>query len=301
MINVIIFSYDRSMQLALLLESVCRYDINKLLNINILYTYSTESYREGYHYLQSQFHQFNWVEEIIYNHPQRNFDFDLFYYHNIYWWLKNRKLRNRKSNYKSAILQILLQSEDEYAMFLTDDSLFYREIQIPQSHLQKLLESPLLYSFSLRHGTHQDGGLYSESSESIQWNVYHNEFLTDWGYPFSIDGHIYEKKAIQRIIQQILFTNPNTMEGNIAYFIKDKKYFPQIIAMKNSCIVGFELNQVQTAVENHHLNISQEKLNQYFLDEYALQIEFDRTNVKQFRPEITGLKVQKIDEEIILL
>jgi len=301
MICVIIFSYNRSMQLALLLESICQYDINKLLDINILYTYSTESHREGYVHLQSKFLHFNWVEERIYNHPLRNYDFDFFYYHNIYWWLKNKNLRKKKSNFKSAILQILLQSNNEFAMFLTDDSLFYREIQIPQLQLQKLREFPLVYSFSLRHGAHQDGGLYNESSDSIQWDVYRNDFLTDWGYPFSIDGHIYEKNAVRLIIERMLFNNPNTMEGNIACFIKEKKYFPQIVAMKNSCLVGFELNQVQTVVKNHHLDISQEKLNQYFLDGYFIRIEFNKTNMKYFRPEITRLSVHKGNNEIILL
>ena len=301
MISVIIFSFDRAMQLALLLESICRHDINRLLTINILYSYSTESYQEGYTKLQSQYPQFNWVEEVIYNQQQRNRDFDFFYYHNIYWWLKNKNLRKEKSNFKSAILQILLQSKNEFAMFLTDDSLFYREIQIPQIQLQKLREFPLVYSFSLRHGAHQDGGLYNESSDSIQWDVYQNDFLTDWGYPFSIDGHIYEKNAVRLIIERILFNNPNTMEGNIACFVKEKKYFSQIIAMKDSCLVGFELNQVQTVIKNHHLNISQEKLNQYFLDGYSIRIEFNKTNVKYFRPEIMRLSVHKGDNEIILL
>jgi len=301
MVSVIIFSFNRAMQLALLLESICQYDVNKFLNINILYTYSTGSYQEAYTKLQSRYPQFNWIEETSVSSLQFSGSFDFFYWHNIYWWLKNKKLRKKKNNFKSAIMQTLLRSKDEFTMFLTDDSLFYREIQISQSQLQKLRKSPLVYSFSLRHGAHQDGGLYDELSDTIQWNVNRNDFSTDWGYPFSIDGHIYEKNVIQQIIQQILFNNPNTMEGNIACFIKEKRYFLQIIAMKNSCLVGFELNQVQTVVANHHLGISQEELNRYFLDGYSLQIEFDKTNIKYFRPQITCLSVHKGDEKIILL
>jgi hypothetical protein len=301
MINVIIFSFDRAMQLALLLKSICRYDVNKSFNVSVLYSYSGQDYQKAYARLQSQYSQFNWIEETIYNQPEKNFDFDFFYWHNIYWWLVNKKLRKNRSNFKSIILQILSQSKNEFAMFLTDDSLFYREIQIPQPQFQKLREFPLIHSFSLRHGAHLDGGLYYESSDIIQWNVYRNDFSTDWGFPFSIDGHIYEKETIQQIIERIVFNNPNTMEGNIACFIKEKKYFSQITAMKDNSLVGFELNQVQTVTTNHHLDISQEELNRYFLNGYYLRIEFDETDIKHFRPRITHLTVHKENKKNILL
>jgi hypothetical protein len=179
-------------------------------------------------------------------------------------------------------------------MFLTDDSLVYRDVEIPNLQDEKSV-------FSLRHGMHLVNGKYKKTENGIEWNVYGNDEATDWGYPFSVDGHIYNKAALLKIIRKIIFNNPNTMEGNIACYFKEKQLFSQIKANKQSCLVGFELNRVQTVSDNHNLEISQEKLNRYYLEDYVLHIRFDKTNVGYFRPEIQSLFVKKGNMEIQLI
>ena len=176
-------------------------------------------------------------------------------------------------------------------MFLTDDSLVYRDIEIPDVHDEKAV-------FSLRHGMHLAGGKYKKTGTGMEWNVYENDEATDWGYPFSVDGHIYNKAALLKIIRKIIFNNPNTMEGNIACYCKEKHLFPHVKANKNSCLLGFELNRVQSVADNHHLGISQEQLNRYFLDDYQLQIQFNTSQIQYFRPEIEYISVQKKEEQI---
>lgn len=290
-ISTIIFSFDRAMQLSLLLKSIVQYDIFNNLNINILFCCSSADYRKAYEKLQSQYPQFRWIEETVFKKPELNRDFDFFYWHNVYWWLKYRHLRKNKSNFKQMILQILSGNRNKSVMFLTDDSLVYRDIEIPNIQDEKSV-------FSLRHGMHLVGGKYKKTGNSIEWNVYENDEATDWGYPFSVDGHIYNKAALLKIIRKIIFNNPNTMEGNIACYCKEKHLFPHIKANKNSCLLGFELNRVQSVADNHHLGISQEQLNRYFLDGYQLQIQFNTSQIQYFRPEIEYISVQKKEEQI---
>jgi hypothetical protein len=176
-------------------------------------------------------------------------------------------------------------------MFLTDDSVFYRNLEIPDITDEKS-------GFSLRHGMHLSSGKYKKMENGIEWNVYENDEITDWGYPFSIDGHIYNKAALLKIIRKIIFNNPNTMEGNIACYFKEKHLPPQMKANKCSCLVGFELNCVQSVADNHHLGISQKQLNRYFLDDYQLQIQFNIDQIEYFRPAIEYICVQKKEEQI---
>jgi hypothetical protein len=291
MIETIIFSRDRAMQLDLLLNSICRHDIHHSLTVTVLYNYSTLEYRQAYAQLQEKYLQFKWEEETIYPAPRHSSGFDFFYWHNLFWWLKYRNLRKNTSNFKETVLKILMESTTDWLMFLTDDSLFYRNIKIMD-------DKDDIDSFSLRHGANLIGGKYRKSGNCIKWNVYENDFATDWGYPFSVDGHVYPKNKLLKIIRKILFNNPNSMEGNIVCYVKDRHLFAKVAANANSCLVGFELNRVQTVVENNHLNISQEQLNRYFLAGYTLKIHFDRENAPCFRPEIKAVVVQKDKEQI---
>ena len=300
-IDTIIFSFDRAMQLELLLESIEEHDIDKILNIIILYSYSNFNYQKAYTILRRKFPQFNWQEEEIYNPPKSNFDFDLLYWHNFYWWMKHNYLRRNRSDFKQKLVKILTESSDNLIMFLTDDCLFYRNIIIPKDCIQQILDTSGKTSFSLRHGANLKGGIYSSEKDVIHWNMYENDEKTDWGYPFSVDGHIYLKSAIVPILRKTIFTNPNTLEGNLCFYIKKKQLFPYVTANKESCLIGLELNRVQNVSPNNHLNLSSSILNEYFIRDYSLAIDFVSEKNFRFHPRIESVHVVKEDEKITLL
>jgi len=293
MIQVVIFSFDRAMQLDLLLQSIVKFDSQGLFSVRVLHACSSETYQTAYNRLKSKYPNIHWVQEQRYVKPRINYQFDLGYWHNLYWWLKSLSFRENKSNFKSCLLEILADVEYPFTMFLTDDSLFYNIITVPEANLEKIKRQPEKYSFSFRHGVNMKGGIYQEEANDICWNVYENDMQTDWGYPFSIDGLLYDSRTVYRIINKILLNNPNTMEANIACYVAEKKLFPTITALKQSCLVGFELNRVQSVSDNHHLGISYEKLNQYYLEDYAMEIDFDKSNVSNFRPKIQSVTIEK--------
>ena len=297
MIQVVIFSFDRAMQLDLLLQSIKKFDSQGLFSLNVLFVCSSEKYQTAYNRLKSKYPNINWVQEQRYEKKQINFQFELGYWHNLYWWLKSPIFRENKSNFKSCLLKILSNNKYPYTMFLTDDSLFYDVINAP-ANLEKIRQQPKKYSFSFRHGINLHGGIFKEQANNVCWNVYENNVYTDWGYPFSVDGLIYDSRTIYGIIKKILLNNPNTMEGNIACYVTEKKIFPVISAFKQSCLVGFELNRVQSVSDNNHLGISNEKLNEYYLEGYMLEIDFDLTKVNFFRPEIQSVFVKKGNDKI---
>jgi len=292
-IETIIFSRDRAMQLNLLLDSIVQFDTKKLLDINILYFTSSSLFKQGYEKLKLLYPKYKWYENTAYSIPNYTLNFNLLYWHNYYSWLKYKHLRNNKTNFKDLLVDILSKSPLSSVMFLTDDSFFYRNIEMPNVNDR-------ISSISLRHGAQLTGGKYETFEDHIEWDVYQNDFFTDWGYPFSIDGHIYDRNIILKIARKLIFNNPNSFEGNVVGYVKSHHLFPSIAAMKTSCLVGTELNRVQTIVDNNHKNISQELMNNYFLDGYTLKILFDKDNPSYFRPDIQVVSVEKENNRQIL-
>jgi hypothetical protein len=301
MIQVVIFSFDRAMQLSLLLESIRKFDTERLFSVHVLYAFSSEEYRKAYELLKSRYPDtIEWMVETRYENPQINFEFQFGYLHNWYWWLKRIRFRNNSSNFKEQLMTILSKNSAQFTLFLTDDSVFYQTITAPECCLEQILRQPETCSFSLRHGMNLTGGNYEENKDGIAWNVYANDMSTDWGYPFSIDGHIYDSRLIRQIVKKILLNSPNSMEANMACYVTHRKLFPRILANRQSCLAGFELNRVQTLINNHHWNISAEAMNRYYLNGYRLKIGFNPADVSSFRPAVEYVQVQKGNETIDL-
>ena len=98
-ISTIIFSLDRAMQLELLLDSIANYDETKILELSIVFASSTTEFSLGYNKLIEKYPTLNWIKQTKSNN---RFLFPLlpFYWHNFYWWLKNKYNRFSQSNFK---------------------------------------------------------------------------------------------------------------------------------------------------------------------------------------------------------
>jgi hypothetical protein len=300
MITTIIFSFDRPMQLQILLESIEKFDIVYQLEVNILYAFSGEEFEKAYEQVKEKYYNFNWINE---NWFPKRFVFPIFpmYWHNYYWWVKKRYNRWINSRFKPQLLSILSISKCKFVMFLTDDSLFYKNIEINPELLYKITLYPKYFSYSLRHGTNIVGGNYENFSDRITWQLISTDNNSEWSYPFSVDGHIYAKDEVMKILFRVLFKNPNTLEGNVACYVKEHKLFNSMVANRESCLVGFELNRVQQIINNHNLNINTTLMNNYFLNGYRLVLDFDKNKVDHFRPQVYSAQLINENKKVKLI
>lgn len=284
MTHTIIFSFDRAIQLEVLLKSIEQYDGEKNLTVSVLYSYSTADHLKSYQQLSQKFSQVNWVEEKRFKKKPVLPIFPS-YWHNYYWWLRYKYSRVYASHFRQQLLEIIRNNSASTVMFLTDDSMFFDEIRIPRVIIEKLEEKPTLCSFSLRHGRNLGGGNFVELDGYLYWNIYDPQEHPEWSFPFSIDGHIYEKDFIDKTFSKVWFKNPNTLEGNIACYVREKKILSTVYGNTKSCLVGFELNRVQTISNNNNLNISSNYLNTLFNNGYRMRIAFDPIKNQLFRPD----------------
>ena len=63
-------------------------------------------------------------------------------------------------------------------MFLTDDSIFYKEVKLPEGSVEPLLSNPKKYSLSLRLGlNYKIKPVYEALNDNYVFDFYCNNFL----------------------------------------------------------------------------------------------------------------------------
>jgi len=240
MIDNIIYSFDRSCQLHLLLESIEK-NAENMFNINVLYKYSNEDFKHGYEILKKNFLKFKFIEEI---------------------------------EFKKQTLEIINNFSNKYMCFFTDDDIIYNKIK--EEDIDKCLyENEEIFCFSVRLGKNistcytlnSDNVLIllKEDEKFIWWDW--TKHYADFGYPLSVDGHIFRTKEIKKLIKAINFHNPNTLEGNLQIFDSFPKEI--MVAYKASCLVNSPNNIVNKTHPNRKgetFSFNTKELNDFYLN-----------------------------------
>ena len=84
----------------------------------------------------------------------------------------------------------------------------------------------------------------------------------DYGYPLSLDGHIFRSGEIYAFVKNCTYHNPNTMEGAWQHQFTDRT---RMVCYDKSIVVNNPVNRVQTVNGNVHGNVTAEFLNEQYL------------------------------------
>jgi hypothetical protein len=262
--NIIVFSKDRAMQLELFLRSFNKYVTNYVnYKINILYTFSNENFKLGYDKLMKKYNYLSSESNLSVN------------------WVK-------ETDFKSNLIS-LIDMNNNYIVFFVDDIVFKNPIDFYDEQMTIFENDPDILCRSLRL---QPNFKYSYASKEIMTNpefLEHNIYnwkdeSGDYGYPMSVDGHIYRTKDIIPYILKLPYKNPNSFEGQMAIYPMLK---PKMIIYDKSIIINNPCNKVQTNNPNFHGNISAEFLNNKYLDGYIISLEnFDGIETETCHQEI---------------
>jgi hypothetical protein len=262
MINAIIFSKDRAAQLRLLIYSIQK-NSPHAFNLNVIYTYSNNSFKEGYEKVKGEFSSVcNFIEQT--------------------------------ENIKTDVIT-LLDSDKEFSCFFTDDDIIYKPFDINRV-TESINADEDVFCFSLRLGTNinfcytmnTENVLknYEDLDDMIKWNW--SVHYLDFGYPLSVDGHIFKTKDILKLTKKVPFHNPNTYEGNLQMFDTFPK--EKMVSFKESVLVNTPNNIVNSTHPNRHSNefgISVKELNDAYLDGKIIDLEsMDFSNIKGCHQEI---------------
>ena len=289
-INTVIFSYDRAMQLDYLFKSIGKFDRNFFLDISVIYRCSSTDFQNGYDILIKKYSHISWYKESD-SECLLGVNFSVNFIRNYLWLIKQGILHLNTSNFRSLLIKVISDKPYKNVMFLTDDSVFYCDIFLNKKILDKIAEKPHSTSYSLRHGANISGGIFRRIDNYIFFKSQCLHSNPDWSYPFSVDGHIYDVKLLKRIFSIIYFNSPNTLEANVAFYSVKNSLFKNSYANNKSCLLGFELNKVQNVYNNNNLNISNKKLNIFYLLGYRLDIVYSLAAKHLFRPIVSRVNL----------
>lgn len=144
-----------------------------------------------------------------------------------------------------------------FTCMMVDDNILFRNIS---EHKQNILESinDNTFTFSLRLGLnctyshpankHFKIRNYKEAGNGIITWPWREQEEGDFKYPLSTDGHIYKTHFLQKVLKQIQFINPNSMEAGMQQFLPSSG--EHMMSFLQSRLVGVPANIVTSTTNN---------------------------------------------------
>lgn len=262
MAHAIFLSKDRAAQIHLALEAIRDNGSHIFSNISVLYHSSNQEFAKGYEKVKKEFSNFNWI-------PQDS------YYHNI---------------------MDLVDESFNLTSFFTDDDILYQVIPCSNKQMESNFdEMDILGTFSLRLGMNtyiQDpyisshvvqpvSGFHEIDERMIIWRWADCPSYGNFGYPLSVDGHLFRTGELRKILKECKFNNPNQQEVAMQPFMNMLP--PMMACFQTSVVINTPLNRVQDTCMNRageNFGQTAEEMNIRYLNGEKLDLDsIDFSNI----------------------
>lgn len=248
--DLVVFSYNRPLQLYAFLESVENL-VQGVGEITVIYRASQKGYYDyGYELVAQDFPRVKFVVQG----------------------------GNPKGDFKPLTLQAVFGSPSKYVMFAVDDIVVKDKVNLAECI--QFLEDAGAYGFYLRLGMNLNYCYTMGKAQPVPelkavadgvylWRF--NKAELDWAYPNTVDMTVFRKKDISNNLHTLDYTSPNTLEG--AWAGKAKSVIDRKgLCFAQSKVVNLPLNRVQTDWHNLSMEISPEDLQIKFLQGFKFDI-----------------------------
>lgn len=247
--DILLFSFNRPLQLYACLESIHRY-VTGHDCISVIYRASNEGFALAYEELKKSFPAVRFVMQG----------------------------ENPKKDFKPLVNRLTFQTPAKYVLFGVDDLIVKDFVDLKQC--VQWIEKAGAYGFYLRFGRHIQHCYQAGRSQNVPasmpvgsgiyvWDIGRGDL--DWGFPNNLDMTLYRKADLKQAFQKMKFNNPNGLEFNWARDYKP----PAAIGLyfEQSKIVNIPLNVV-TMTGNPHMNyLTPEELLAKFNQDLKIDID----------------------------
>jgi hypothetical protein len=283
----IIFSRDRAFQLEANLRSFLLHcQDHERINLNILFLATNLIHARQYGELEQEFTRKLSLRFI----PQSKFRSDLLKL------LLPAYESNHLMNLRRQIIDLgphfgflngfgLAKAPIEYVLFMVDDNLFVKDFCL-QNIESALDANSNALGFSLRLGLNTTYCYAKNAVQPLPSFIQVNEaFLKydwtrgelDFGYPLEVSSSIYRSTQIWKMLNEVSFNNPNTLESRMATNkLQFKQTYPYLLCPEQSVTFCNPINKVQTVWDNRsgiNPRYSVENLAELFNNGYHIQVE----------------------------
>lgn len=224
-VDLIIFSYNRPLQLYALLESVNQ-QVAGLDEVMVIYRASDALYEDAYQKVCATFA-------------------------NVYYCCQ----QNAPHDFKRYTLDCISRTVNPYVIFAVDDIVVKDHIDL--ADCIECMEQNNAYGFFLRLGKnlnycyatlsdqHMPQFIIDDGSCCV-WNFNGAEY--DWGYPNSLDMTVYRKADVLGLLESLDYYSPNQLEH---YLANHADYSKKGACYSTSKIINLPINLVQTYTYNN--------------------------------------------------
>jgi hypothetical protein len=163
----------------------------------------------------------------------------------------------RERQFRPDVLALVAQAR--FVAFVVDDALFVREFSV-QTVIEELQSDDLAIGFSLRLGSNTTYCYPLDAQQDLpQFTTKRPGVLAygwagasnDFGYPLELSSSVYRAADLEPLLRRLPFTNPNTMEGQLAAAAsKSGAGRPRLLCFDRSVAFCIPANVVQTVVKN---------------------------------------------------
>jgi hypothetical protein len=145
---------------------------------------------------------------------------------------------------------------------------------------------------------------FEENTMKWDWTLHY----LDFGYPFAMDGHIFRKSDIYKLVKKSKFTGVEELEMALFDFTE---MFPRnkMVSYKHSALVGVPIGRVQQSIDDEmsialksaQASVVRRKMNEKFLDGSFINLEsIDFSVINGCHQELNlGVELKESMEEAV--
>lgn len=284
---MIFFTYKRALQLDFALRSVFLNFKNLKLPVHVIYHWS-KSHEDSYNKLKKE-----WSTEKVVFHQRNKLDKKqmllklLLRPLNLFWYFKSSWLRQSFDNFKFLLEDVINKCNSDFISFSTDDQFMFKKTLIPESALEIIRNNPRKYSYRYITSINFEGEHaisdnlkikihnYDNNPSFFEWDNKNNTDSILWKYRFHVDGTIYDKKTILRLLKPMIYHMPTTMEGFGLWEARLRNYFRIGLSSLERTSVGVQANNIQTVSKTPTAFFNPEILREIYEKDFILDINID--------------------------
>lgn len=281
MINVLILSKDRACQLDLLFQSINKFCPHIFNEIKIIYKSSNEDYENGYKKLINKTQSI----ESLTTFPTKELPFC----YKIVW--------EQEKDFYPDFIKAIENCSSSLICGLTDDCLFYKSIKVSSQEIEDCFTDDV-FTFTFRMGVNtiiqnymtgqlqpsllNDKLIEVNNGKIIKWNWKNKYMFDNYGYPISLDSHIYKTEELLKISTVKQFTCLRQWEGELSQIIRQLTPKEYMASFPTSVLFNIPANCVQDPplISGTEFPYSIEELNQKYLNGEILDLDFILNNNK---------------------
>jgi glycosyltransferase involved in cell wall biosynthesis len=189
-VDLVIFSFDRPMQLYSALESIRHY-LAGYQTLSVIYRASDNRFDAAYNLVKASFPQARYIKQS----------------------------ENPRKDFKPLLLRVISESPGDFIVFGVDDMIIKDFVDL--NFCRQMIEKTGAYGFFLRFGRHIQQSYMFQKSQAVPPSVPLNNGVfawdfrkgeIDWSFPNNLDMTLYRKSDLKTWFAELHYKNPNSLE-----------------------------------------------------------------------------------------